>query len=323
MINNLKKNVIVTGCAGFVGSHVCERLISEGFNVIGIDDLSTGRKNFLKNVIKNKKFKFLKKDLLKSNLTKYFKNNHIVFHFAANADVRFGFSHPRKDLEQNTIVTFKVLEAMRKNNIKKIIFSSTGSIYGEPRNFPTSENENFPIQTSLYGASKLSAEGLIQAYSFGYSFDVFIFRFVSIFGKRYTHGHLYDFFKLLKKNPNKLKVLGNGNQEKSYMNVSDCVDAIFLAMKKVNKKNKINVYNIGLSQTITVKESIKIMTNYLNLKPKIMYGKSKRGWVGDSPKILLSNKKIKKLGWKPKKSIKQSIHETLDFFVENDWLFKK
>lgn len=317
-----KTKAIVTGCAGFIGSHLCERLLKKNFIVTGIDNLSTGKFEFMNSFIKNKNFNFIKKDLFKSSIDKNFKNQDFTFHFAANADVRNGFKDPARDLEQNTIVTHKVLEAIRINKIKNIVFSSTGSIYGEPKNFPTKENENFPIQTSLYGSSKLASEGLIQAYSHGYSINAYIFRFVSIFGSRYSHGHLYDFYKSLKKNPNCLEVLGDGYQTKSYLNVDDCIDAIFLALKKCEKKN-INIYNLGMNKAINVRESIKILTNYLNLKPKIIYGNSKRGWIGDSPKILLCTKKIKKLGWNPKKNIKESIHETLNYFIQNPWLFKK
>src|SRR5262249_8532807 len=153
----------------------------------------------------------------------------MVFHFAANADVRFGTEHPRKDLEQNTIATFNVLEAMRANSVGRVAFSSTGSIYGEPAVFPTPEGAPFPIQTSLYGASKLAGEGLIQAYCEGFGFQAYIFRFVSILGERYSHGHVFDFYRSLRENPRELRVLGNGRQRKSYLYIHDCLDAIFAA----------------------------------------------------------------------------------------------
>lgn len=315
------KKIIVTGCSGFIGSHMSEKLVSEGFFVTGIDNLSTGKIQFMKNFKNKKNFKFIKADLYSSNIKKYFKNHHAVFHFAANADVKDGLKHPEKDLKQNTIVTFKVLEAMRKNNVKNIFFSSTGSIYGEPDKFPTPENYKFPIQTSLYGSSKLACEGLIQAYSEGYKINSFIFRFVSIFGPRYTHGHLYDFYKQLKKNPKKLIILGDGYQSKSYLNVSDCISAILKIFKQ--NKNGTYVYNLGLSKLITVRQSINILIKFLKLSPILKFGREKRGWIGDSPKILLDTKKIKKTGWRPKKTIKESIHETIEYFKNNDWIFKK
>ena len=217
MKNLKKKKVIVTGCAGFIGSNLVDRLLKKNYQVLGIDNLSTGQIKFIENPLKNSNFKFIKLDLLNaSKLDKLFINTDMVFHFAANADVRFGSLNPKKDLNQNTIVTSNILEAMRKRKIKKIIFCSTGSVYGEARNIPTSENENFPIQTSFYGASKLAGESLIQAYCEAYNMQAWIFRFVSILGERYIHGHVYDFCKQLFKNKKILKTIGNVYQKKSY-----------------------------------------------------------------------------------------------------------
>ncbi len=317
----MSKKILVTGCAGFIGSHLCEKLISLGYHVVGIDNFSTGKKKFIESLIGNKNFELKKLDLLnEQKLYRYFKNVKLVFHLAANADVKNGFLHPKKDLEQNTLVTYNVLEAMRKQSIKKIIFASTGSIYGEPKKFPTKENYDFPIQTSLYGSSKLACEGLIQAYSSGFGFKSIIFRFVSIMGERYTHGHLFDFYKQLIKNKSKLKVLGNGLQKKSYLNVSDCIDAMIMTMHR-NIKN-VQIYNLGTDRFITVKHSIKIILRVLNLKPKIYYKGGKRGWIGDSPKIYLDTSKIRKIGWKTKKTIEESIKETIEYFNNNKWLFK-
>ncbi len=313
--------IIVTGCAGFIGSHLTEYLVKCGYEVLGLDNLSTGKKKFMSNFINKKNFDFKKVDLYKSNINKYFANAKTVFHLAANADVKNGLNNPDKDLKQNTIVTFKILEAMRINKVKNIYFSSTGSIYGEPDTFPTKEDAKFPIQTSLYGSSKLACEGLIQAYSKGYNLNAFIFRFVSIFGPRYTHGHLFDFYKKLKKNPNILNVLGDGYQSKSYLNVSDCVSAIINIFKK--KYKGVHIFNLGLNQYITVRQSIAKLTKIMNLKPKLIFEKKKRGWIGDSPKILLDIRKIKKTGWRPKKTINESIEETVRYFTANEWIFKK
>ena len=223
MIYRLKnKKIVVTGCAGFIGSNLVDELLKFNNSIIGIDNLSTGQKKFNADALKNKKFKFVKCDLKNiTNTKKIIKKVDIVFHFAANADVRHGPDNTYRDLEQNTIVTYNVLEAMRTNNIKDIVFCSTGSVYGEPKKFPTPENDNFPIQTSLYGASKLAGESLIQAYCEAFNFNSWIFRFVSILGDRYTHGHVYDFVKQLNSNSKKLKVLGNGLQKKSYLHVDD------------------------------------------------------------------------------------------------------
>ena len=200
---------------------------------------------------------------------------------------------------------------MRKFNVKNIVFSSTGSIYGEAKEFPTKEFSKFPIQTSLYGASKLACEAMIQAFCFGYGMKCWIFRFVSVLGKNYSHGHVIDFFNQLKKNKNKLKVLGNGNQLKSYMDVDDCVDGILLGYNK--SKNNINIFNLGQDYAITVKQSINKITTVLNLKPNIEFLGGKRGWIGDSPKIILDVKKIKSLGWKPQFTIYDSIERTIKF----------
>ena len=195
----MKKKILITGCAGFIGSHLVDFFLKKKFQIIGIDNLSTGNIKFLNKALKKKDFKFYKKDLLKDNISKYFKNIDTVYHLAANADVRFGLKHTKKDINQNIIVTYKILEAMRKNNVKKIMFSSTGSVYGESKQIPTNENAPFPTQTSLYGASKISAEGIISAYCEGFNLKSYIFRFVSILGPRYSHGHVFDFVKQLKK----------------------------------------------------------------------------------------------------------------------------
>lgn len=200
--------VIVTGCAGFIGSSMTDRLLAMGNSVIGIDNFSTGQKRFLEGALLDENFQLITGDLLDIDLLKdKFKDADFVFHFAANADVRFGTEHPRKDLEQNTIATYNVLEAMRINGVKKIAFSSTGSVYGEAAIVPTPEDGPFPIQTSLYGASKLACEGLISAYSEGFQIQSWIFRFVSILGERYTHGHVFDFIYQLMDDPKTSKYL--------------------------------------------------------------------------------------------------------------------
>jgi UDP-glucose 4-epimerase len=311
---------IVTGCAGFIGSHVVDRLLDLGHNVIGIDNLSTGQIKFIDNALKNKNFKFVEIDLYSDrNLGQWFNGVDTVFHFAANADVRFGTDHPRKDLEQNTIVTYNVLEAMRANNVRKIIFSSTGSVYGESPLIPTPENGPFPIQTSLYGASKLACEGLITAYSEGFGFQSYIFRFVSILGERYTHGHVFDFYKKLKLDPLNLDVLGDGKQRKSYLYVQDCIDAIFLALDKSSEK--INLFNLGVDGYCEINNSVQWICDELDVRPTLHYSGGDRGWIGDNPFIYLDIKKIQALGWQPKISIKEGVIRTLEYFKKNEWVF--
>ena len=308
--------VLITGVAGFVGSNFLDYLLSKGHHIVGVDNFSTGKREFIENAIDNSNFTFLKFDLLDlEDLKKATKNIDIVFHFAANADVRFGLQHPDKDLQQNTIVTFNVLEAMRYNNVKKIIFSSTGSVYGEPNEFPTPENCAFPIQTSLYGASKLAAEGLIQAYCEGYNFQAWIFRFVSLLGERYSHGHVFDFYNKLRLDPNKLEVLGDGTQKKSYLYIKDCINAVMTALEKSNQK--INIFNLGNYEYSEVKDSVKWIIEYLGLSPEIIYLGGKRGWVGDNPFIHLDISKILNLGWKPKLDIKSGIIKTISYLIDN------
>jgi len=313
--------ILITGCAGFIGSNLVDFFLSKKFKVIGLDNLSTGNKFFLENANKNKNFKFIRIDLLKKNIDRYFKNVDTVYHLAANADVRFGLNHRKKDINQNILVTYKVLEAMKKNNIKKIMFASTGSVYGETKQIPTKEIAPFPTQTSLYGASKISAESIISAYCEGYNIKCFIFRFVSILGERYTHGHVFDFLKQLNKNKKKLFVLGDGNQKKSYLNVKDCINAIFISMKFFDKK--VNIINLGTNEYINVKKSIQVISRILKLKPEINYKGGKRGWIGDNPFIFLDTKKIRSTGWRPKFTINQSVEITTKYLLKNKWLLKK
>ena len=305
----------VTGGAGFVGSNLVDRLIDDGHSVVVYDNFSTGKHEFLDRVSYETECRIIKGDLLDTDLlNEKMKGCDIVFHLAANADVRFGLNHPTRDLEQNTIATSNVLEAMRINGIKKIMFSSTGSIYGDTKELPTPENAQFPIQTSLYGASKLACEGLIQAYCEGYDFQAYIFRFVSILGERYTHGHIYDFYHKLMENPNELEVLGDGKQTKSYLYVQDCIDAIFLVIK--NETNKVNIFNLGTDEHCEVNDSIGWITKSLKLSPKLNYNGGVQGWVGDNSFIYLDTKKARKLGWKPKLSIEEAVIKTVEYLKE-------
>jgi UDP-glucose 4-epimerase len=308
------RNIFITGGAGFIGSNLVKALVNKHYKIIVYDNLSTGTIENLSSVIN--KIDFYNGDLLDTDfLINCIKGCDFVFHLAANADVRFGIDHPSKDLHQNTIATFNVLEAMRENNIQKIAFSSTGSVYGEALVIPTPENAPFPIQTSLYSASKLAGEGLIEAYCEGFGFQAWIFRFVSVLGPKYSHGHVIDFYNQLIEHPDVLKVLGNGTQTKSYMHVNDCINGMLHAVNWSNKK--INLFNLGTDETITVNDSIKILCNYLNLSPKIEYTGGNQGWIGDNPIIYLNTNKIKSLEWKPKYSIKQGIVDTIEYLIKN------
>lgn len=315
---------LVTGAGGFIGSHLCDRLLSDGHEVVGVDNFSTGRREFLKSAQRNPRFTLFERDLLEEGaLEGVLKSNFDwVFHLAANADVRDGLKHPRKDLEQNTIVTWNVLEAMRKAGVKRIGFSSTGSVYGEAAVIPTPEDCPFPIQTSLYGASKLSGEALISAYCQGYGFHGSIYRFVSILGERYTHGHVFDFVKRLTVDPQVLPVLGNGLQKKSYLNVSDCIEAILtLAQPQHAPSGQAMIHNLGTDEYVTVNDSIAVICDELGVQPRLEYAGGERGWIGDNPFIFLDCKKLRSTGWKPRYSIRDSVRATVKYLVANRWVF--
>ncbi len=315
------KKVVVTGAAGFIGSNLVDSLLSQGIEVLGIDNFSTGRIEFLRKALNHPKFTLLKQDLyLGDDLSNFFVGMDAVFHLAANADVRFGPDHPARDLEQNTIATHKVLEAVRKAGVKKFMFSSTGSVYGEAEVVPTPEDAPFPIQTSLYGASKLACEGLIAAYAESFGIKAWIFRFVSILGPRYTHGHVYDFYQQLMKHPEKLVVLGNGYQKKSYLHVSDCVEAIHKSISK--STDLVNIINLGVDGYCEIRDSIGWITDELRLDPELIFGTESKGWIGDNPLIHLDTQKVQSLGWIPKYSIEESVRDTVRFMESNQWIFK-
>ncbi len=317
----MSRTVVVTGCAGFVGSNLVDRLVDDGNVVIGIDNFSTGQRRFVEHALSKPNFKLVEMDLLNLDaVTAAIAGAVEVYHLAANADVRFGTEHPRRDLEQNTIVTYNILEAMRANGIKKLAFSSTGSVYGEAKIFPTPEDAPFPVQTSLYGASKAAGEGLISAYCEGFGFQACIFRFVSILGERYTHGHVFDFYKQLKSNPKELRVLGNGRQRKSYLYVQDCLDAILVAMASAS--DKINIFNLSVDSYCELNNSIGWICETLRVSPDLTYSGGDRGWIGDSPFIFLDTRKIRALGWSPKLAIEEAVIKTVKFLQANEWVYK-
>lgn len=312
----------VTGAAGFIGSTLVDRLLARGDAVVGWDNLSTGLVEFLQSARNSGRFRFVEGDTLdRAGMTAAMEGSDTVFHMAANADVRFGTEHPEKDLQQNTIATFNVLEAMRANGIRRIAFPSTGSVYGEHATIPTPEDAAFPVQTSLYAASKLAGEGMISAYCEGFGFEGWIFRFVSILGERYTHGHVFDFYKKLLANPNALDVLGDGTQRKSYLYVQDCIDAIFLAMEKA--RGKVHVLNLGQDSYIDVKQSVGWITKTLGLAPEIRYGGGARGWIGDNPFIFLDTARMRALGWRPKISIEDAVIKTLRWLEANRFVLDR
>jgi UDP-glucose 4-epimerase len=309
-------HAFVTGGAGFIGSSLVDRLLADNHHVVAFDNFSTGQREFLSGALRQPRFRLIEGDTLDATaLTRAMQGCDVVFHLAANADVRFGLEHPNKDLEQNTIATFNVLEAMRANSIRRIAYASTGSVYGEARVFPTPEDAPFPVQTSLYGASKLAGEALIAAYGNGFAFEGCIFRFVSILGERYTHGHVFDFYRSLRNDPTRLRVLGNGKQRKSYLYVGDCLDAMLLAMYKT--QSRIEIYNLGTNEYCEVNDSIAWIVEWLGVNPALEYTGGDRGWVGDNPFIFLDTSKIRALGWTPKLSIREGVFRTLEYLRQN------
>ena len=319
--------IFITGAAGFIGSTLADRLLAAGKSVVGWDNFSTGQRRFLDGALKDQHFKLVEGDNLDlPSLTKAMAGCDTVFHLAANADVRFGLEHPAKDLQQNTVATFNVLEAMRANGIRRIAFSSTGSVYGEAEKIPTPEDAPFPVQTSLYGASKVAGEGMIASYCEGFKFEGYVFRFVSILGERYTHGHVFDFYQQLLDHPGRLKVLGDGTQRKSYLYVQDCLSAVLHVMtlgtaKKA--KHGVEIYNLGTPEYVQVNDSIRHICNALGLTPQLEYSGGNRGWVGDNPFIFLDTKKIQATGWKTSLTIEQGIVRTLEWLRQNQWVYEQ
>jgi UDP-glucose 4-epimerase len=320
-------HVFITGSAGFIGSNLADRLLARDHFVAGWDNFSTGREKFLEGALSHPRFSLVRGDNLDlPALTAAMAGCDFVFHLAANADVRFGTENPRKDFEQNTIATFNVLEAMRANGIKRIAFSSTGSVYGEATVIPTPEDSSFPIQTSLYGASKVAGESLLQAYCEGFGFEAYIFRFVSILGERYTHGHVFDFYQQLLRHPDHLRVLGDGTQAKSYLYIQDCISAMLHVIDQgaaSAAKHRSAIFNLGTKEYCRVSDSIGWICEALGLKPRLDYAGGNRGWIGDNPFIFLETAKIRAAGWEPKLTIREGILNTLRWLEKNRWVLEE
>lgn len=314
--------IVVTGGAGFIGSNLTDALLTAGYSVRVLDNLSTGSERFLVRARDYAQFEMVSCDLVveEEGLPAFIEGADTVVHLAANADVRFGWSDPRRDLLQNTVATHNILEAMRVTGVKRIIFASTGSVYGEPSLFPTPEDCPFPLQTSLYGASKAAAEGLISAYAEGCGLRATIFRFVSVLGPRYSHGHVLDFTRQLVADPTRLFVLGDGTQRKSYLHVSDCCSAIVASL---DAAPGCEIFNLGVDGYCTVNDSISWISERLAVRPEVTYGGGARGWIGDSPFIYLDTRKMRATGWEPIHNIRESIEETVDSLLENRWILDR
>jgi UDP-glucose 4-epimerase len=243
---------------------------------------------------------------------------------AANADIRGGLATPRTDLEQNTIATFEVLEAMRAAGCRRIVFASSAAALGEPEQVPTPETCAIPAQTSLYGASKMAGEGLISAYGEGYGFEGYAFRFVSLLGPRYPHGHVFDFVKQLLADPSTLRILGDGSQRKSYLHVADCVSALMQICEDTRPANResrrFEVYHLGVPAYCFVRDSARWICEELGLSPRLEFGTGTRGWIGDNPFVFLDVQKAMNAGWSPVHAIESSVRETARWLVADRWI---
>jgi UDP-glucose 4-epimerase len=314
------KRVLITGGAGFIGSNLADRLLADGVEVVIYDDFRTGHRRFLEAA---GEATLIEADVLDGDrLRRAMEGCDTVFHLQANADVRHGLEHPTLDIEQNVETTSTVLEAMRDAGTERIAFSSSGSIYGEPKVFPTPEDCPFPTQTSLYGSSKLAAEGLIAAYCHAFGITGVVLRFVSILGERYTHGHVFDFFDSLRNDPHRLRVLGDGRQRKSYLYVGDCVDGILRGLD-ATPAGGFEVFNLGTDETVVVDESIAVITGRLGVTPEIEYTGGQRGWPGDAPLIHLACAKLRATGWSPTMTIREAIERTVAWLEANQWVFAR
>jgi UDP-glucose 4-epimerase len=309
---------LVTGGAGFIGSHLVDKLLVTGNFVTVFDNLSSGRKEFIKQHFGNDRFKLVEADLLDLDKVKEAAAGHdLVFHFAANPDARLGIKNTELDLKQETIVTYNVLEAMRANKIKGIVFASSGTIYGETPIIPLPENYGplFPI--SLYGAAKLACEALISAFCHIFDMQAWIFRFANIVGKRATHGVIYDFIKKLKRNPSELEILGDGSQRKPYLHVDDCVDGVLHSFR--NSHDKVNAFNLGCSTTTDVTTIAKFVVEEMMLNnTQFKYTGGDRGWLGDVPQVRLDVKKINRLGWKANYTSDEAVRKAIRDILEKE-----
>ena len=299
------KNFLITGGAGFIGSYLAERLIELKNNVTIIDNLSSGKNENISKIINDI-------DFINVDLTKYIPEIHnidVVFHLAADPIVKMDINNMNSQFDKNVLVTHRLLEAMRKNNIKTIIFSSTSAVYGDAKKIPTREDYGPLEPLSLYGATKLACENLMCAYSHLFDLSCISLRFANIIGPRNEKGVIYDLIRKLKINPNELEIFGDGNQNKSYVFIDDCINAM---TKLTEDFNGFNIFNVGNVDQIKVKDIAKIICDNMGIDPKINFENKKRGWVGDVPEMLLDINKIKtEIGWYPKINSKDAVIKTI------------
>lgn len=303
------KSILITGGAGFIGSHLADRLVDLASEVVVFDNLSAGSLSNLKECLKRRNFRFVKGDLLDPKaIAKAVEGRDLIFHLAANPEVRIGAEDTKVDFEQNLVATRNLLEAARVAKVEGVVFTSTSTVYGEASTMPTPEDYGPLKPISLYGASKLGCEALLSAYCHLFGFASVIYRFANVVGSRSRHGVIYDFIRKLMKDGRTLEILGDGTQRKSYIHVSDCVDAILLGLRR--SKENVEVFNIGSEDQISVTAIAKIVIEEMglkNVKLRFTGGVEGRGWPGDVKLMLLSVQKLKKLGWRPKYSSAEAV----------------
>jgi UDP-glucose 4-epimerase len=302
-------SILVTGGAGFIGSHVVDRLVDAGCELVVLDNLSAGDETYLHAHRDNEHFQFHKIDLLHDDISAFFDGVDTVWHFAANPEVKLGAENTRIHLEQNVIATYNVLEAMRVKGVRRILFTSTSTVYGEADKLPTPED--YPtIPISLYGASKLACEALIASYCFTFDMHAWIYRFANVIGRRSTHGVIYDFIQKVQTNPRVLEILGDGNQTKSYIYVDDCIDAMFTGLK-AKGANNVYIFNIGTEDMISVKRIAALVCEEMHASPEFNFTGGKRGWKGDVPIMLLDASLLNKLGWAARYNSEEAVQKAI------------
>jgi UDP-glucose 4-epimerase len=308
----------VTGGAGFIGSHLVDRLMSEGHYVTVFDNLSVGKREFIQKYLQMSQFRLVQADLLDlDTIKKAIQGQDIVFHLAANPEARLGIENTALDLKQETIVTYNVLESMRVNNVRQIVFSSSGTIYGETPRIPIPEDYGPAFPISLYGAGKLASEGLITAFVGTFGLQAWIYRFANIVGHRTTHGVIFDFINKLKNLSSELEVLGDGNQCKPYLHVEDCIDGIMFGIEK--SRAKVNVYNLGCTTTTKVKTIAQVLVEEMGINNvQFRYTGGSRGWPGDVAFFMCDVSKAAKLGWKAKYSSDEAVRKAIRQILGKD-----
>ncbi len=313
------ESILITGGAGFIGSHLADRLLSEGHKVVVLDNLSLGRKSNLTQALNSDNFTFVEGDILDSKLLNNLFKEHkfdMVFHLAANSDIARSHANPDIDLDMTFHTTYNVLKAMRANGVNKLMFASTSAIYGQTGGIEVQENYGPLFPASHYGAGKLASEAFIASFAENYGIQAWITRFPNVCGERTTHGILYDFVKKLKNNPHELEVLGNGKQAKPYLYVKDLVEAILFVCR--NSHEKINYFNLGVEGQTNVTKIAEIVISAMNLNAKIHYTGGDRGWIGDVPKFAYNLDKIHKLGWKAKLTSDEAVTKAVKHILEQD-----